>query len=238
MRRRLAALLSLLAACHDAAAPSTAPRVALLGAAERGGVALVRLVRGPSDTVAGPVTVAIAPDTSRAVLRGDTVRFLAIGAVRITAAAGGLSADTSVVIGNPATIVYQASPAGNADLFARDLDGGNARPLTTDSAEDAMPTVAQGRVVWVSRRSGRRELWATPVAGGTPQQLTNTVADEEQPFLSADGARLTWIVPSGGATYTWAGDGNAGGAARFAPADVGVAPLEASPTWGPNGVLV
>jgi Tol biopolymer transport system component len=74
-------------------------------------------------------------------------------------------------------IVYQASPAGNSDIFLLNITGTSPNELTNltnDPAEDTDPAWSPDGVwiAFLSDRSGKRELYVINVAGTHLTQLT------------------------------------------------------------------
>jgi len=117
-----------------------------------------------------------------------------------------------------------------------DLDGQNLVRLTTNAGDDQDPTVARGRVVFVSYRNGNGELYQVPLAGGAETRLTSTPGHETTPALSADGERLAYSYEAGGLPRLWLAAGNATGAARATPDGFGFSgSVEGAPSWAPSG---
>ncbi|HYH81995.1 MAG TPA: LpqB family beta-propeller domain-containing protein [Longimicrobium sp.] len=130
------------------------------------------------------------------------------------------------------TIVFDMAVSGNRDVYRMGIDGNDLVKLTTGALSDAMPTVAQGTVVFVSYRDGNPELYSVPLKGGAETRLTTTTTrNETSPALSPDGRRLAWVIPgAGGNTKVWAGNANAtSGTAAVSPADADG--IESSPNW-------
>jgi hypothetical protein len=128
-------------------------------------------------------------------------------------------------------IVFDMAPGGNPDIYRMGIDGNDLTRLTTSALTDEAPTVAQGKVVFVSYRDGNAELYSMPLKGGAQTRLTTTpTVTEAMPALSPDGTRLAWVQPSGAFTKVWAGNPDAtGGAAVVVPA-VNTA-IESTPSW-------
>jgi len=83
--------------------------------------------------------------------------------------------------------------AGRA-IYVMDADGGNARRLTGESANDGNPTISpNGRVVVFDRyRGGRSHLWAVNVDGTGLRQLTRGPNDESDPVFVPSGKRIVF----------------------------------------------
>jgi TolB protein len=125
---------------------------------------------------------------------------------------------------------------GNRDLWRVALDGGDLVRLTDDPSDDSDPTVAAGRIVFVSFRADRNnELWSMPVAGGAATRLTRTGGNESMPALSRDGQRLAFIYDITGLPKLWTSSGDGGSAARASATFGGDYAIDASPSWAPDG---
>ncbi len=72
------------------------------------------------------------------------------------------------------SIVFDARPECQSDIFAVSPEGGPLRQFTGDAAEDAMPSCSRdGRwIYFTSNRTGQWQLWKVPSAGGEPVQVT------------------------------------------------------------------
>jgi Tol biopolymer transport system component len=94
-------------------------------------------------------------------------------------------------------LTFHARPEGQADLFRMPAAGGPVKRLTTDPADDTMPTFAHdGRSIYfASARSGRLEIWRMPPGGGRSVQITTSGGD--QPLESADGRTIFYLSVDG-----------------------------------------
>jgi dipeptidyl aminopeptidase/acylaminoacyl peptidase len=98
--------------------------------------------------------------------------------------------------------------AGNPSIWTIDVEGGEARRLTTAATGDVAPSWSHdGRwIYFASTRSGSLEIWKMPAQGGAAVQVTRKGGFEA--FESADGQNLLyvkgreipgiWRVPTGG----------------------------------------
>jgi len=86
---------------------------------------------------------------------------------------------------------------GNPDIFVISADGGHARQLTTDPAEDVAPTWSRdGRWIYFgSTRSGSMQIWKMPATGGSAVQVTRQGGFEG--FESSDGTYLYYLKGRG-----------------------------------------
>ncbi len=107
-----------------------------------------------------------------------------------------------------AEIVFDARPGSNPDIFVVNAQGGAPRRITTDPAEDVVPSFSRdGRwIYFASNRSGQFEVWKAPRLGGDAVQVTRQGGFA--PMESPDGKYLyyakqqhptdLWSVPPAG----------------------------------------
>ena len=90
-------------------------------------------------------------------------------------------------------IAFEASIAGNSDIFVIDADGGEPKRLTVEASIDGLPNWSQdGRTIFfTSDRSGRREVWKMGSDGGAARQVTRNGGFE--PIPSFDGASIYYL---------------------------------------------
>ena len=77
-------------------------------------------------------------------------------------------------------------------IYSVSVEGGAAKPLTTDPFLQRRPSVSRdGKwVYFFSERAGRREMWKQPMAGGAAVQVTQNGAEDG--FESPDGKTFYW----------------------------------------------
>ena len=80
------------------------------------------------------------------------------------------------------------------DIYVRPVDGTTVTRITTDTAEDVMPTFSPDgrRIAFASNRSGQYDIYVIDLAGGHPTRITNDLEDEYHPSWSPDGRMLVW----------------------------------------------
>ena len=95
-------------------------------------------------------------------------------------------------------IAFEASIAGNSDIFVIDADGGEPKRLTVEASIDGLPSWSQdGRTIFFSSdRSGRREVWKMGSDGGAARQVTRNGGFE--PIPSFDGASIYYLQQAAG----------------------------------------
>jgi hypothetical protein len=219
----------------DVAAPP--PLVlAVDGRLERGSVIRIGATRSGAPVPAGELAFTASPADAIQTLGGDSVRLTRAGSVAITATAGRDEGTRTITVAVPPSVVFDRVVAGNRDIWRVALDGGDLMQLTNETAEDLDPTVAGGRVVFVSYRADRNaELFAIPLGGGAVTRLTTTARNEAVPALSPDGSRLAFTAEVNGVSklFTAAGDGS--GAARATTGFGFDGSIESTPSWAPTG---
>jgi dipeptidyl aminopeptidase/acylaminoacyl peptidase len=97
-------------------------------------------------------------------------------------------------------IVFDARPAGNADIYVISAEGGKPRPLVVDPSHDVMPSWSRdgGLIYFCSNRSGTLQVWKMPAAGGQAIQVTRQGGVEA--FESPDGQLLYYTKGRGPAS--------------------------------------
>jgi Tol biopolymer transport system component/DNA-binding winged helix-turn-helix (wHTH) protein len=90
-----------------------------------------------------------------------------------------------------------AGAAGNPDVYLISADGGQPRRLTTEEAEDVVPSWSHdGRwLYFASTRSGSMQVWKMPMAGGPAVQVTKQGGFES--YESPDGKYLYYTKGRG-----------------------------------------
>jgi hypothetical protein len=136
-------------------------------------------------------------------------------------------------------LVYDKDVAGNRDIYRVNLDGTDLVRLTNTAGTDRDPTVANGRVVWVSYRNQNAELYSMLLQGGTQSRLTtSSTVSETAPALSLDGTRLAFASDDGGVSKIWIG--TFGGTTLANAAPVTSSPgnvIEFGPAWNRSGMV-
>ncbi|MBK8180341.1 MAG: S9 family peptidase [Planctomycetes bacterium] len=90
-----------------------------------------------------------------------------------------------------------ATNQANADIFVRELAGGEAWALTTDAASDSAPQWSpDGKaVVFVSKRAADKgaQLYWIDLAGGEARRLTEMLLPVSSPRFTPDGKRIVFV---------------------------------------------
>lgn len=224
--------------CGGGAVVDNSPPATLVvtyeGRPERGLSIILRASGEDGETLA-PGTVAWRVDPARAgSWRGDTLDLEEAGKVKVTAEYDDEVGTLSLEIAAPPEILLDMAVAGNRDIYRVALDGRGLERLTTHPAEDYDPTVAGGRIVFVSERDGNPELYSRPLTGGSETRLTRTSAAEKHPVLSPDGKRLAF-VRGAPLTRLFVADPDAGNPTRPDPTHGHDGTLEVAPAWSPDG---
>lgn len=105
-------------------------------------------------------------------------------------------------------IAFYSNRSGNRDIWTVPVEGGPARQVTHDPAQDWHPDWSpDGKsLTFMSTRAGSTDVWVIDVDGGEPRQLTSDSESEQFPRFSPDGKwilfasqRAMWLVsPDGG----------------------------------------
>lgn len=235
------AALVVLAACGGGDGPTdlgTTLTITATGRMERGSTVTLAVTANGQPVAAGEYTLSVQPSDAAQLLADNQVKLLKAGKLTVTASGTRKLGNADITVAAPPVVVFDRFGTTNRDLWRVDLDGQNLTQLTTDTGEDQDPTVAQGKVVWLSFRAGNGELFSMPLAGGAATRLTNTTVDESTPALSPDGARVAYSLVVGGVTKVYTANADGSGAARATPASFGEdGAIETAPTWAAAGKL-
>ena len=135
-----------------------------------------------------------------------------------------------------ATIVLALEIDGNRDIYRVHPDGSALTRLTTDPADDDLPSASRSSVVFVSARDGGSTLYAVPLAGGEDSRAPDAPAGARDPALSPDGARLAFITTTLGTARLTIADADGSNARTVPPTDA--AAVDASPAWRADGTAL
>jgi hypothetical protein len=230
----------LLGGCDSPAGPGVpAPlTVSVAGRLERGSTIRVSAARGGAALSSANVVYSFDPADAVQPLGGDSVRLTRAGTVTVVATVKGDSATQALSVAMPPSIVFDRVANGNRDIWRVALDGGELTQITTDAADDLDPTVAAGRLVFVSFRADRNaELFSMPLGGGAATRITASPTNESAPALSADGSRLAYALDVAGVTKLFRAAGDGSGRAQALASSTEA--VESSPSWAPaDGSLV
>ena len=79
------------------------------------------------------------------------------------------------------------------DIFSAELDGKNAKPLTTSPRYDAEATIRKdGTIVFTSLRDGDLDIYTMDKNGKNVKKLTNELGYDGGPFWSYDGKQIVY----------------------------------------------
>ncbi len=99
-------------------------------------------------------------------------------------------------INNQNRVVWMSMKAGNWEILAADVDGGNKQTLTTNATHDQYPVIDDtGRVTWQGFDGSDWEIYQ--YYDGTIRQLTSNTQDDRAPSVAPLG-NLSWHAETGG----------------------------------------
>lgn len=215
--------------------PPGALVISATGRAERGSTLALSVTRDGQAVPAGNVTWTLLPTNGGEVLAGGQLRLLAAGPLEVRGSYDGSTGTVPVTVATPPTVVFDMSVGGNRDVYSVALDGVGLTRLTEDPSVDSDPSVAAGKVLFVSVRPGNPELYVMPLAGGTATRVTNTARTESSPALSPDGTRMAYGYDISGVARVWTANVDGTGAAAFTGSLGFAGSPETAPSWAPTG---
>jgi Tol biopolymer transport system component len=80
------------------------------------------------------------------------------------------------------------------DIYTANLDGSDAKRLTTSPGYDAEATITRDgkKIVFTSTRNGDLDIYTMDADGGNVKQLTNELGYDGGPFWSHDGTKIVY----------------------------------------------
>ncbi len=144
-----------------------------------------------------------------------------------------------------ATVLYTASPEGDAELFVRHGAAGEPVDLTRSAGQDHWGGWSPDgtRIVFQTLRDGNREVYVMGADGSGPVNLSRNEAEDLLPEWSPDGARILFFsdrgVPRGPngelAGHLWVMDADGSGQRRLTREPL---PSSYAAAWSPDGRAV
>jgi Tol biopolymer transport system component len=239
----LAALAITIGACESPSslAPGApAPlQISTQGRLERGAAIQLQVTRNGSPVTDNDVTWTTTSDAIVRLVRPDTAMLTDTGTVSITAHMGSGTTTVTLRVAAPPTIVFAmhdvdaSGNLGDYDIYRASLDGQQLTRLTSATADNDEPTVANGVVVFTSYRDGYPALYRVSLTGGAESRLPGLTGSAFQPALSVDGSHLAFIAPDSGDDKLWIAAADGSGAVRPTANFGSSSAEEASPTWAP-----
>ncbi len=240
-RSKRAALLVLLAGCHDgpsAPARITTVSVAVAGYVERHSTVTLTASRGSKTLPVDSVQWSAEPSSIGVLAAGQTLQLVDTGTLTISAKVGDTTATKVVHVSAPPTIVFDMIDVNGSNtrtIFRITLDGMGLTRLASDSSENYRPTASGDTVTYTSYRTGEPSLYSVAVTGGMETSLDSLPYPTMEPALSADGSHLAFVSAISGQNKIWTSTG-AGLNPTAVTAFLGTTSVdEENPTWSPAG---
>ncbi len=113
---------------------------------------------------------------------------------QVTFALEGRDFDPAVDPSGDRLVFASTQHRSTADLYIKYINGSAVTQLTSDPANDVMPTFSPDgqRVAFASDRSGNWDIYMMAVNGGPAVQLTDDASQDMHPSFSPDGTKLVY----------------------------------------------
>ena len=96
--------------------------------------------------------------------------------------------------GGRGQIVYMSGDDNTSEIYVMNVDGSNARALTSNSVSDRYPYWSPDgtQIVFDTNRNGNFEIYVMDADGSNPRNLTNSDAGDYMPAWSPDGSQIVF----------------------------------------------
>jgi len=113
---------------------------------------------------------------------------------RITFADEGADFDPCASSDGKHLVFASTQHRNSSDIYIKRVDSRVVTQLTSDPAEDAMPSISPDgqRIAFASNRAGSWDVYVMPTSGGKAVQLTSDESDEIHPSWSPDGRQIVF----------------------------------------------
>jgi Tol biopolymer transport system component/serine/threonine protein kinase len=136
-------------------------------------------------------------------------------------------------------LVFDSNRSGNQDIYKMPIEGGEPQQLTTDPADDFLPTWSPDgkEIVFYSFRTGNRDLFVMSDDGRSIRQLTNHPAQDRYPDWSPDGKEVVFYSDRSGRQELYVIAKDRGEPEGEEPRQITTAGGR-YPRWSPDGRLI
>jgi TolB protein len=138
-------------------------------------------------------------------------------------------------------VAFDSNRSGNQGIYRMPLAGGEVEQLTTNPADDFMPSWSPDgkEIAFYSWRNGNPDLFLMKADGSSERQLTSAPGSEYYPDWSADGQQIVFasVRPAKKNALSLL-TRTASGTGWSAPRDLVVGSGDGLPRWSPDGRLI
>jgi Tol biopolymer transport system component len=111
------------------------------------------------------------------------------------------SETSGVIAPDGRAFAFVSNQGGTADVWLRQISGGDPVRLTNDAATEAgLAYAPDGEGIYYTRSEGTdTSIWRIGALGGQPRKV---LSDARHPALSPDGRRIAWFAPEPGGFFS------------------------------------
>jgi TolB protein len=130
-------------------------------------------------------------------------------------------------------IAFIGASGGSKELFTADIDGFNARAITSDHTISASPAINAdaSKIAYTSYKSGYPDVYLVDLASGSRTRIAFFPGINTGPAFSPDGSTIALTLSKDGNPEIYTISTNGGGETRITR----TRGAETSPSWSPTG---
>ena len=191
--------------------------------------------RWPVITTAAISLLLVGALLGRGLLRPADAPTSSIGEVIVSQLTNYDGSETSGAISPDGRLLaFVSNQGGTADLWVRQVSGGDPVRLTNDAAtESSLVFAPDGENIYFTRSDGAdTSIWRIGVLGGQPRKV---LSEARAPAVAPDGRRIAWFTPEPDGFFSLVVSALDGSARRVLAENVQVVVNVSPPAWSSDG---